>query len=106
MRYKVLFSGTFSKELEIEAPSFEEAAEFAKQQKLEFPVKLKPKAMGESSSVDMLGYYEFDIIGPCGRCKKIMVDRPEAPVELDPENMEGPSICNACYKSIRPPTKS
>lgn len=69
--FRVHFTKTVTAEVIIEADSYEEAVQLASSKKPD----MSPDWVGTEEHLQKTEEYEYEVMGPCGRCKTPIVNR-------------------------------
>lgn len=105
MKFSVQLEATITKEVEVEADSHEDAVAKVVAQKLKGTVALRPRWVDESAYVESHCELRHEIVGPCGRCKKQIVQREiqgqPYTYTSDPDNEHADSICYECAEKAK-----
>lgn len=105
MKFSVQVEATIIKEVEVEADSFEEAVAKVVASKPKGTAELRPRWVDTSEYVERHCELRHEVVGPCGRCKKQIVQRdvPGQPYAYasDPDNEHADSICYDCAEKVK-----
>ncbi len=108
MKFSVQLEATIRKEVEVEADSYEEAVAKVVASRPKGTAELRPTWVDESAYVESNCELRYEVLGPCGRCKKQMVQRSipgqSYTYTSDPDNEHADSICYDCAEKAKAET--